>query len=1393
MPEIILRFQRIDTNAEFDAPIPVSVHFEGTDTEAFNFVNPLTDKNLSELRWYLESYWQWPSDIDDGRAREVEGNLPKWGKSLLHAVIQKSPDAMRLFGRFSEAQGERMLTIDTTEPRILRLPWELLRDEGGYLFSEKISVRRRMHKVKPHDIQPFDLPVRILMVTCRPDGAGFIDPRSIATPLLDALDSLPEDFEVEFLRPPTLKALDERLRDETKPRVHIVHFDGHGVYNKTIGLGFLLFEDDEYKGDPVDAEQLGTLLNKSGIPLMVLNACQSAQPDDRNPFASVASRLIESGVGGVVAMNYSVLVETAKRFTKEFYGALARGQSTNAAMDTARRDLFRDTKRITLRRPHEEEAIIIHLQDWFLPALYQQADELTPFAPLSPSTAPSSKGKGAGGIGVSRAKFPPPPLHGFHGRARELLDLERAFATRNIVVLHGFGGQGKTSLATQAAEWFTRTHLFERAAFISFETGASLDFVLNELGNALVEDNFQIYQGNKIEAIAKSIQEKPALVVFDNFESVLPNGNAPLPADELKKLLDAAATWFAPHATRSTLHSALLITTRNPEIPHPAFTPGTNCLHKELSGLAASDALELAASILEAYSLPRPPRVPLEELLAFLKGHPLSLQLALPQLRGYSAGQLVEQYQSILPHMKRSEKQERNESLEVSLRFSLDRLGADALNWLSRLWIFEGGAMEHVLLGITEIPAETWNALKPQLTSTALIRVEEIPGVNVPFIHFHPTLAPYLKAINDNSEPDNSILDNSTAESRVSNIESRYWQGYYQLANQLYQLDTQHPMQARAIVLRELPNLKRALKRTLAAGALDKAVDFAVRLNMFLDYFGRWRERDEIAAEVDRYTRTQVNTDGKITKREYLMESGRGQRLLQQGRAGEAEKVFRALLSRLEGDAGEWGYETTVVFQFLGRCLRAQGRPSQASDYYRRAVALAEKLEQTKDILNHTGKLHNDLADAFADMGKYAEAKDEYQKALDFKKQADDERGQGVTLGQLGTLAMTQGDLNEARKRYLEALSLFQRMGEDQMEAVAWHQLGRVAQEARDWDEAERCYKQSITINEGLGNLSQAAATCNQFAIVAENAGRPQEAERWYLRAIELKEKYSTPSDLASSLSNLADLYLSQNRLDEAEIYARRALAIEETLDPSAAEIWKDYSFFAQLAEKRGRMDEVREWRRKEQESFAAFAGSDTQMQKTMQTWQPRIDAIVLAVGGDEDARKAVEQLCDKLAEIDDWKNIAVVIRRILNGERGIELLESVDRTDAYIVRRILQALNGEGDPHPPTPSPREASRRGKSRADLGEGEPPQQQGLTLPQLLELVERAVADGDQKTGSQLFPAMQKMASDPTAPREMQLLGKALAAIIIGDKNPSLDGLPDEVASAVRGLLGRLKNK
>lgn len=57
--------------------------------------------------------------------------------------------AQRIFNEFQDAaEPGRLLTISTSHPAILSLPWELLRDPASdvYLFNEnpRISVRRRL-------------------------------------------------------------------------------------------------------------------------------------------------------------------------------------------------------------------------------------------------------------------------------------------------------------------------------------------------------------------------------------------------------------------------------------------------------------------------------------------------------------------------------------------------------------------------------------------------------------------------------------------------------------------------------------------------------------------------------------------------------------------------------------------------------------------------------------------------------------------------------------------------------------------------------------------------------------------------------------------------------------------------------------------------------------------------------------------------------------------------------------------------------------------------------------------------------------------------------------------------------------------------------------------------
>ena len=84
-----------------------------------------------------------------------------------------------------------------------------------------------------------------------------------------------------------------------------------------------------------------------GVPLIFLEACQTAQ-STADPMASVAARLLEEGVGSVVAMSHSVLVETARRFVEQFYTALAEGKRVGHAMLSGQATLYDDPYRFKI-------------------------------------------------------------------------------------------------------------------------------------------------------------------------------------------------------------------------------------------------------------------------------------------------------------------------------------------------------------------------------------------------------------------------------------------------------------------------------------------------------------------------------------------------------------------------------------------------------------------------------------------------------------------------------------------------------------------------------------------------------------------------------------------------------------------------------------------------------------------------------------------------------------------------------------------------------------------------------------------------------------------------------------------------------------------------------------
>ncbi|MDM8531782.1 tetratricopeptide repeat protein [Anaerolineales bacterium HSG25] len=521
--------RRATANATLTYYPPNRQEREVESVERFLLTAPLGPLEVDELSWYLEKYIQWPwAKVYQERAKRVEEALPAWGHQLYQTMSEDTAtrpvweawqslpkaverrftvyvDKQLVRGSADSAQAE----ANSAATLLLALPWELGHDGRSYLFlgGRPVQVRRRLpnhHKVDSVQTEP---PLRVLLVSPRPEEkrAGYIDHRAIAGPVTAALNELGQLVELTLLSPPTFPALQTALQQaETHERpYHVVHFDGHGTFDKQVGLGGLCFEDPrdlhkqtERRMELVHAEQMATLMKERRIPLVMLNACQSAQSED-DPTASVAAKLLDEGVASVIAMSHSVLVETAKRFVAEFYQALAEGARVGQAMLRSQQALHAD-----LNRGRVGHVAEFALHDWFVPVLYQEkADEpLLKRLPAEQTRREIQKSH--------RLRLGDLPQsyqaegYRFVGRSRQLLALERmlydgashdlvGFGRANLqglvtgsptkdlagftnlqgryAVIIGQGGEGKTTLAVELARWLVQSHRAHRAVFLSVE------------------------------------------------------------------------------------------------------------------------------------------------------------------------------------------------------------------------------------------------------------------------------------------------------------------------------------------------------------------------------------------------------------------------------------------------------------------------------------------------------------------------------------------------------------------------------------------------------------------------------------------------------------------------------------------------------------------------------------------------------------------------------------------------------------------------------------------------------------------------------------------------------------------------------------------------------------
>jgi tetratricopeptide (TPR) repeat protein len=1123
----------------------------------------LTPEDGESIRWYLEDYLLFDEDPAPQIAEGVEALMAKCGEGLFRGLFENPHQGIKLWTMIEPHLSATRVEITTDITEATAIPWELIRNphNGEYLALSVASFVRTQRETQITLAPTGDAEkVRILLVICRPEGGDDVPFRSVAGRLVTRLnDDARDAFDLDVLRPPTYEQLAKTLRlaKERGRPYHIVHFDGHGAYDKEVGRGFLAFEDPA-NSKFVDGFQLGMLLKESGVPVLVLNACQSAfaeapaTPDPAKPeaaraeieaYGSLAQAVVEAGAAGVVAMRYSVYVVTAAQFVAELYGALARGRGFGEAVTWARKNLHDQPKRriAYAARP---------LQDWSVPVVWERAPlRLWPQKPDDPPLR-FTLDEGAGTKpGALDQALPARPDVGFFGRDETLYALDRAFDTHRIVLLHAFAGSGKTSTAAEFARWYALTGGVEGPVlFSSFERHQPLARVLDKIGEVFgqrleasdIHWNAITDPAQRRSIALQVLQQVPVLWIWDNVEPVtgFPAGTtsdwSATEQQELRAFLSAA---------RET-KAKFLLTSRRDEMTWLSELPQ----RVQVPAMPMQESLQLAGAIVERRGKRLAELPELTPLLRFTRGNPMTIIVSLGV--ALRAGiDTPAQLDAFVAALRRGEvafedevSEGRSKSLGASLSYGFGTAFTDEEHKiLALLHLFQGFVDVGVLRSMGNPETEWCLAALRGLTRERIIalldRAAEIGLLYADgrdLYGIHPALPWYFRALFSRDFPEESG-DASRARRAFAWAMGDF--GEYSLRE--YQSGRRDIL---AVVMAEEDNLLAAWRLARAHGWWGALIAAIQGLATLYSATGRRAALRRLINEVvpdfidpasegplaGREQYWGMVTHYRVDLAEEELDRAEAERLLRVSvdwHRQSAQPALAVTPDRWDKKQHEKIQALSISLQRVAKIQLSQGNPICAATF-REALDLANAIGDTTGqgiIAFNLGHVYKNVAD----LRNLDEAEGWYRKSLDLHD-PDDRFGRGLCVAQLGSIA---------HQRFVDA----------------WRAARPVEELGRHLAEASRLYEQVLDMLPATA-LTERGTAHNELGRIYADGGNIDLALHHYRQSIQYADNAGNELFAGGRRFNLAVTLAKGGRLIDARAYAKAALAIFQTFGDRAAD-----------------------------------------------------------------------------------------------------------------------------------------------------------------------------------------------------------------------------------------------
>lgn len=279
-----------------------------------------------------------------------------------------------------------------------------------------------------------------------------------------------------------------------------------------------------------------------------------------------------------------------------------------------------------------------------------------------------------------------------------------------------------------------------------------------------------------------------------------------------------------------------------------------------------------------------------------------------------------------------------------------------------------------------------------------------------------------------------------------------------------------------------------------------------------------------------------------------------GERYRILGRLTEAEECLLQSLAIVDTVTAFHGKKAGILDELAKVCI-TQARYVEAESYLKRGLEIVSEI-QTGERGTIPALLLNDLGNLYKAQGKYAEAREAYEQALEIRIAVNGPKSANIAepLNNMGELCLKLGGYSEAEDHFKRALKA--RMDDP------WHGsghqylvyglpgLGRAYIEQGKYSEADSLFRWALeNVEKAYGSEHLHVAWCsNALGDLSMAQGKYQEAGSLYSQALRINENTFGPEGLsvAEVIQSLAILYGATGEYSKSLKHYQRSIAVRQ-------------------------------------------------------------------------------------------------------------------------------------------------------------------------------------------------------------------------------------------------------